>query len=144
MLLLLCCLLNLTVLYSLNLPSNQNTNHNKIISLQQKQSLQTNNIFTKILPIIPLLLLNPLSAIAASKGKLEYQPALQGLDYGKPRTYYPDYTQVEGSGLQYKAVKEGTGYNLYSHITLIYNNKLLIDICTLYIVLYSIYVYCYV
>ena len=111
MLLLLCCLLNLTILYSLKVPNNQNTNHCKIISLQQKQSVRNSNIFTKMLPIIPLLLLNPLSALAASKGKLEYQPALQGLDYGKPRTYYPDYTQVEGSGLQYKTVKEGTGYN---------------------------------
>merc|ERR1711871_235127 len=25
----------------------------------------------------------------ASQGKYEYQPALEGLDYGKPRTYYP-------------------------------------------------------
>ena len=42
------------------------------------------------------------------KGKLEYQPALQGLDYGKPRTFYPDFKQAP-SGLQYKIVKEGTG-----------------------------------
>lgn len=40
--------------------------------------------------------------------KLEYQPALQGLDYGKPRTVYPDFTQ-KPSGLQYKMVREGTG-----------------------------------
>jgi hypothetical protein len=45
---------------------------------------------------------------AQTGGKLEYQPALQGLDYGKPRTYYPDYVQKD-SGLQYKVVKEGTG-----------------------------------
>ena len=43
----------------------------------------------------------------ANDGKYEYQPALKGLDYGKPRTYYPDFTQVKGSGLQYKVVKEG-------------------------------------
>ena len=42
------------------------------------------------------------------KGKLEYQPALQGLDYGKPRTFYPDFLQ-KSSGLQYKIIKEGTG-----------------------------------
>jgi hypothetical protein len=48
------------------------------------------------------------AAAAETKGKLEYQPALQGLDYGKPRTYYPDYAQ-KPSGLQYKAVTEGTG-----------------------------------
>jgi FKBP-type peptidyl-prolyl cis-trans isomerase len=48
------------------------------------------------------------AAAAENKGKLEYQPALKGLDYGKPRTYYPDYTQ-KPSGLQYKAVTEGTG-----------------------------------
>eukprot|EP01035_Chromulina_nebulosa_P018234 gene18234-23905_t len=35
-------------------------------------------------------------------------PALQGLDYGKPRTFYPDYLR-KPSGLQYKLVKEGTG-----------------------------------
>ena len=39
----------------------------------------------------------------------EYQPALQGLDYGKPRTIYPDFKQIEKSGLQYKPVKEGDG-----------------------------------
>jgi hypothetical protein len=43
------------------------------------------------------------------KGQFEYQPALQGLDYGKPRTFYPDYKQVGNSGLQYKLVKEGDG-----------------------------------
>eukprot|EP01031_Cornospumella_fuschlensis_P037759 gene37759-45873_t len=35
-------------------------------------------------------------------------PALQGLDYGKPRTTYPDFVQ-KPSGLQYKVVKEGNG-----------------------------------
>jgi hypothetical protein len=45
------------------------------------------------------------------KGKLEYMPALQGLDYGKPRTFYPDFIQTK-SGLQYKLVKEGTGYHI--------------------------------
>jgi len=44
----------------------------------------------------------------AIEGKLEYQPALQGLDYGKPRTFYPDFAQ-KPSGLQYKIVKEGEG-----------------------------------
>jgi FKBP-type peptidyl-prolyl cis-trans isomerase len=48
-------------------------------------------------------------ANAAGKAQYEYQPALEGLDYGKPRTYYPDFTQVKGTGLQYKVVKEGTG-----------------------------------
>lgn len=42
------------------------------------------------------------------KRRFEYQPALQGLDYGKPRTVYPDFVQ-KPSGLQYKVVKEGTG-----------------------------------
>ena len=37
----------------------------------------------------------------ANDGKYEYQPALKGLDYGKPRTYYPDFTQsTKGTGLQ--------------------------------------------
>ncbi len=48
-------------------------------------------------------------ASAAPKAQFEYQPALEGLDYGKPRTYYPDFTQYKNSGLQYKVVKEGTG-----------------------------------
>lgn len=51
----------------------------------------------------------PAAALAAAgKPQMEYQPALQGLDYGKPRTYYPDYVQKD-NGLQYKVVKEGTG-----------------------------------
>jgi hypothetical protein len=45
----------------------------------------------------------------AAQGKYEYQPALQGLDYGKPRTYYPDFTQTKDGSLQYKVIKEGTG-----------------------------------
>lgn len=48
-------------------------------------------------------------ANAAPKAQFEYQPALEGLDYGKPRTFYPDFTQYKNTGLQYKVVKEGTG-----------------------------------
>lgn len=48
------------------------------------------------------------SAAKAASTQFEYQPALQGLDYGKPRTAYPDFTQMK-SGLQYKSVKEGSG-----------------------------------
>ena len=51
---------------------------------------------------------NPAPARYKGKSQFEYQPALQGLDYGKPRTYYPDFEQ-KPSGLQYKVVKEGTG-----------------------------------
>lgn len=62
-----------------------------------------------ILPLIPLFISNCIPVFASETiGKLEYQPALKGLDYGKPRTYYPDFTQ-KPSGLQYKEVKEGTG-----------------------------------
>jgi hypothetical protein len=51
----------------------------------------------------------PAVALAAvGKPQMEYQPALQGLDYGKPRTYYPDYVQAD-NGLQYKVVKDDTG-----------------------------------
>ena len=50
-----------------------------------------------------------LSASTPSRAQqFEYQPALQGLDYGKPRTSYPDFTQTR-SGLQYKIVKTGDG-----------------------------------
>ena len=34
------------------------------------------------------------SAARAASTQFEYQPALQGLDYGKPRTSYPDFTQM--------------------------------------------------
>ena len=51
----------------------------------------------------------PSKAIAdAPAARFEYQPALTGLDYGKPRTFYPDYTQLP-SGLKYKLVKPGDG-----------------------------------
>jgi hypothetical protein len=43
-----------------------------------------------------------------AKEQFEYQPALSGLDYGKIRTIYPDFTQAK-SGLQYKVVKDGEG-----------------------------------
>ena len=66
-----------------------------------------------LLPIAPLLF-NSYPSDASPPGKLEYQPALQGLDYGKPRTYYPDYIQKD-SGLQYKIVKEGNGYAANLH-----------------------------
>ena len=33
-------------------------------------------------------------ASAAPAARYEYQPALEGLDYGKPRTIYPDFEQV--------------------------------------------------
>ena len=57
-----------------------------------------------------LLATSTLPSFAADEGKrqFEYQPALQGLDYGKPRTNYPDYTQSK-TGLQYKTVKVGEG-----------------------------------
>mmetsp|Transcript_20169 Transcript_20169/g.20271 ORF Transcript_20169/g.20271 Transcript_20169/m.20271 type:complete len:243 (+) Transcript_20169:91-819(+) len=64
-------------------------------------------------PIFPVALsvatsTGAFNAYAASKEKFEYMPALEGLDYGKARTVYPDFTQSP-SGLQYKVVKEGTG-----------------------------------
>jgi hypothetical protein len=60
-----------------------------------------------ILPSAAIFL--PLIAFADSK-RFEYQPALQGLDYGKPRTYYPDYN-ITADGVQYKIAKEGNGYD---------------------------------
>jgi hypothetical protein len=50
----------------------------------------------------------PAFADGPPPARFEYQPALEGLDYGKPRSYYPDYVQ-KPSGLQYKVVKEGDG-----------------------------------
>jgi hypothetical protein len=48
-----------------------------------------------------------ISSPAHAAGQFEYQPALAGLDYGKPRTLYPDFEQL--NGLQYKQIKEGQG-----------------------------------
>lgn len=82
-----------------------------VVPVASLRPISAKESFTRSLqqltPILPTLFL-PLIANAATKGKLEYQPALQGLDYGKPRTYYPDFVQKD-SGLQYKVVKEGTG-----------------------------------
>jgi hypothetical protein len=77
----------------------------------QSSSSATNKInFLQILPAIATAAIvvsaNPSLASAADKKSFEYQPALAGLDYGKPRTYYPDFVQ-KVSGLQYKVVKEG-------------------------------------
>ena len=75
---------------------------------QQFSTAAVNNIrvFT-LLPAIVSAVALPSLASAADKKSFEYQPALAGLDYGKPRTYYPDFVQ-KTSGLQYKVVKEGS------------------------------------
>ena len=80
-------------------------------SRQQFSNVAVNNI--KIFTLLPAIVSAvgvtalPSLATAADKKSFEYQPALAGLDYGKPRTYYPDFVQ-KTSGLQYKVVKEGT------------------------------------
>ena len=61
---------------------------------------------SRVVPAIGVTIA-PSLASAVDKKSFEYQPALAGLDYGKPRTYYPDFVQ-KVSGLQYKVVKEGT------------------------------------
>ena len=77
---------------------------------QQITSETANNIkFLQVLPAIASAIAitsAPSIASAVDKKSFEYQPALAGLDYGKPRTYYPDFVQ-KTSGLQYKVVKEG-------------------------------------
>ena len=77
---------------------------------QQFSSSTTNNInFLKVLPVVAAAIgvtSASTPAFAVEKKSFEYQPALAGLDYGKPRTYYPDFVQ-KTSGLQYKVVKEG-------------------------------------
>lgn len=79
------------------------------ITLKQSATVNKINGINALKFLSPLILTTTAKgAIAAEGGKLEYQPALQGLDYGKPRTYYPDFTQAK-DGLQYKVVKEGTG-----------------------------------
>ena len=81
-------------------------------SIKQQFSIETsNNIkFLQVLPAVAAAIgvtIAPSLASAVDKKSFEYQPALAGLDYGKPRTYYPDFVQ-KVSGLQYKVVKEGT------------------------------------
>lgn len=78
----------------------------KSIQQQFSQTLIENSI-PALAFLGPFLYLNNVQA-DESQGQLEFMPALQGLDYGKPRTFYPDY-QHKPSGLQYKVVKEGTG-----------------------------------
>jgi hypothetical protein len=80
---------------------------------QQFSTGAVNDIkFLQILPAIATaigVMTAPSVASAVDKKSFEYQPALAGLDYGKPRTYYPDFVQ-KTSGLQYKVVKEGDIY----------------------------------
>lgn len=86
---------------------------------QQFSSSTSNNIkFLQVLPAVAAAIgvtTAPSLASAADKKSFEYQPALAGLDYGKPRTYYPDFVQ-KVSGLQYKVVKEGTKDSLLKTI----------------------------
>jgi hypothetical protein len=75
---------------------------------QQFSALALKNVkFLQVLPVISAAVGMLVSAV--EKKSFEYQPALAGLDYGKPRTYYPDFVQ-KTSGLQYKVVKEGKIY----------------------------------
>ena len=77
---------------------------------QQFSALAIKNLkFLQVLPVITTVVgisAAPTLVSAVDKKSFEYQPALAGLDYGKPRTYYPDFVQ-KTSGLQYKVVKEG-------------------------------------
>ena len=84
-----------------------------LLCIAQALSLQQGKLFRKALIFLPIasIIINSFPVEALPQGRLEYQPALQGLDYGKPRTYYPDFIQKD-SGLQYKVVKEGNGYAL--------------------------------
>lgn len=69
------------------------------------------NGLRKIAPLIATAVASTTVAnkvLADPEAKFEYQPMLQGLDYGKSRTYYPDFIQ-KPSGLQYKVVTEGSG-----------------------------------
>lgn len=77
---------------------------------QQFSAFALKNVkFLQVLPVITAaagMSAAPTLVSAVDKKSFEYQPALAGLDYGKPRTYYPDFVQ-KTSGLQYKVVKEG-------------------------------------
>jgi hypothetical protein len=77
-------------------------------TIKEQLTSSTNYILPAIATAISITTVPSLAKAAdQAKGKsFEYQPALAGLDYGKPRTYYPDFVQ-KVSGLQYKVVKEG-------------------------------------
>ena len=95
-------------------------------SFKSSAALQVRSLLSAALPLLVLPALSRAAAVVVptlaaaggdpavlppqyrGKSQYEYQPALQGLDYGKPRTYYPDFVQ-KPSGLQYKEVKVGTG-----------------------------------
>lgn len=75
-----CILATLSGVLGWSNPINGNFN---IQSIRQKIfQNQQNLLHTTILPVASVILGNVASAHAA-QGKLEYQPALQGLDYGK-------------------------------------------------------------
>jgi len=66
--------------------SSSNGNFN-IKSIRQSLIQNHQNILrTSILPAAASILLGKVASAEATQGKLEYQPALQGLDYGKVRT----------------------------------------------------------
>jgi FKBP-type peptidyl-prolyl cis-trans isomerase len=99
------CILYIAVSDALNMDQSPRSVRESILS-----TIRTGvaKVSRTVLPVAGTALLAPVFKADAQQGQLEYQPALQGLDYGKPRTYYPDYVQVK-SGLQYKVVKEGDG-----------------------------------
>ncbi len=59
--------------------------HPNIKSLKNHWKASRYQLLAPVIPLLPILLTGKIpSAIASElKGKLEYQPALQGLDYGK-------------------------------------------------------------
>lgn len=99
-----------TSLYSAGADTDGSENHVPVL-LSLKSATYENNVksvvdILKFLPFAAALAASKANAAATSK--YEYQPALVGSDFGKPRTYYPDFTQGD-NGLQYKVVKVGDG-----------------------------------
>ena len=95
-----CCALGLLLLsWAACFPSADSLKVNGSNKLSPITLRETIPVSRAILPVtlagaFGILSTTSSSAAKAASQQFEYQPALQGLDYGKPRTSYPDFTQM--------------------------------------------------
>ena len=86
---------------SLNIPGD---NH-RPVSLRDTISVRSTILPATIAGSLGILATTSSSIAKAASTQFEYQPALQGLDYGKPRTSYPDFTQMVTSNFSFLVLK---------------------------------------
>ena len=95
-----CCAVGLLLLsWAACFPSADSLNVHGSNKLSPMTLRETIPVSRAILPVtlagaFGILSTTSSSAAKAASQQFEYQPALQGLDYGKPRTSYPDFTQM--------------------------------------------------